>query len=166
MNESAEIIERLQLQRHPEGGWFREVYRSQDVIETHSLPQPYSSVHCFSTSIYFLLDKDNFSAFHRIRSDETWHFYLGSSLVIHCIFPDGTYAAIELGRDLQKGQVLQFTIPRNCWFAAKNLDGNTFSLVGCTVAPGFEYQDFELAKKEDLMSSYPQYEALIREFTR
>ena len=166
MNESAEIIERLQLQPHPEGGWFREVYRSQDTIGKDSLPQRYLSSHCFGTSIYFLLDKDDFSAFHRILSDETWHFYLGSPVRIHCISPEGIYLAVELGRDLRQGQVLQFTIPRNCWFAAQNLDGNTFSLVGCTVAPGFEFADFELGNIEQLSRSFPQHKALIRKFTR
>ena len=166
MSESADIIEHLNLQRHPEGGWFSEAYRSQDIIESESLPEGYSSAHCFGTSIYFLLDKADFSAFHRIRSDETWHFYLGSAIVIHCISPDGTYSPVELGRDIRKGQVLQYTIPRNCWFAAGNLDKNTFSLVGCTVAPGFDYSDFELGKKESLINSFPQHQALIREFTR
>ncbi len=166
MNNSSDVINQLKLQAHPEGGWFCEVYRSQDIFETDCLPEHYSSAHCFSTSIYFLLDKNDFSAFHRIRSDETWHFYLGSPVVIHCIFADASYTSVELGRNLTEGQVLQYTISRNCWFAARNLDESTFSLVGCTVAPGFEFSDFELGNCEDLISLFPQHAALVRQFTR
>jgi hypothetical protein len=164
-NESAVIIEKLDLLPHPEGGWYSEVYRSDDILQTHSLPERYKTPHCFSTSIYFLLESDDFSAFHRISSDETWHFYLGSPLVIYCIFPDGSVSHILMGNNLNEGQLLQFTIKRNCWFAAKIKDINSFTLVGCTVSPGFEFPDFELADRQNLLKMFPQNAALMSDLT-
>jgi predicted cupin superfamily sugar epimerase len=165
-NDADSIIEHLGLVRHPEGGWFSEVYRSEEKILAEHLPVRYKSAHCFSTSIYFLLQNDDFSAFHRIASDETWHFYLGSPIIISCIFPDGSTSEILLGNKLFEGHLLQFTIPRNCWFAARNQDSNSFSLVGCTVSPGFEFSDFELANRQNLTETYPNHVALINGLTR
>ena len=165
-NESAIIIGQLQLLPHPEGGWYREMYRSDELIPLSSLPGRYNSQHCFSTSVYFLLEKDDFSAFHRITSDETWHFYMGSPVIIYCIFADGSATQVVLGNNLAKGQLLQYTIIRNCWFAAKNQEDNPFSLVGCTVSPGFEFTDFELGQRKTLVDLYPQYHNIISELSR
>jgi predicted cupin superfamily sugar epimerase len=165
-NDAHHIIEQLGLERHPEGGWFKEVYRSEEKIQAGHLPERFESSHCFSTSIYFLLENNGFSAFHRIKSDETWHFYLGSPIVIFCILGDGSISEIVLGNNLGDGHHLQYTIPYNCWFAAKNLLPNSFSLVGCTVAPGFDFSDFELAQRAQLTNLYPQHSALIAAFTR
>jgi hypothetical protein len=165
-DEAAAIISQLQLLPHPEGGWFREMYRSEDVLEPGSLPDRYKAPHCYSTSIYFLLESADFSAFHRITSDETWHFYLGSPVVIYCIHPDGKTSEVVMGNDLSTGHCLQFTIPRNCWFAARNQENDAFSLVGCTVAPGFEFSDFELARRNSLIDLFPQHAALISDLTR
>ena len=166
MNDASSIISQLELLPHPEGGWYREVYRSEDVIPADSLPARYKSPHCFSTSIYFLLESHNFSAFHRISSDETWHFYLGSPVVICIISPEGDLAQVTMGNNLSEGQCLQYTIPRNCWFAAKVVDKNSFTLVGCTVAPGFEFADFELASRKQLIDLYPVHTDLISGLTR
>jgi predicted cupin superfamily sugar epimerase len=166
MNDAASIINSLELLPHPEGGWYREVYRSDDVIPVDSLPDRYKSQHCFSTSIYFLLESHNFSAFHRISSDETWHFYLGSPVVIYIISNEGEVAQITVGNNLSEGQYLQFTIPRDSWFAARVQDINSFTLVGCTVAPGFEFADFELASKKQLIDLYPVHTDLISGLTR
>jgi len=166
MIDSASVIKQLNLTRHPEGGWFREEYRSEEQIHAEHLPERYNSAHCFSTSIYFLLENDDFSAFHRISSDETWHFYLGSPIIVFCIFPDGSTSEILLGNNLPEGHLFQFTIPRNCWFAAKNRDANSFSLVGCTVSPGFEFSDFELANRQSLTQMYPLHADLINALTR
>ena len=155
MNDATKWIEHLKLEHHPEGGWYHEVYRSDETIEVQALPGRYHSPHCFSTSIYFLLDTKDFSAFHRISSDETWHFYLGSPVIIYILFPEGNILTIDLGNCLAEGQVLQYTIPRNCWFAAQNQDDNEFSLLGCTVAPGFEFQDFELGRRQSLLELFP-----------
>jgi len=164
-NESADIIERLDLLPHPEGGWYREVYRSDEQIQHDALPDRYLSSHCFSTSIYFLLEKNDFSAFHRISSDETWHFYLGSPIFIYCLFPDGAATETILGNNLIMGQQLQFTIQRNCWFAAKITGESDFSLVGCTVSPGFEFSDFELGIRANLLAAFPKHNTIIEEFT-
>lgn len=165
-SESASIIDQLKLQPHPEGGWYREAYRSGEILEVSSLPGRYTSPHCYSTSIYFMLEKGDFSAFHRLSSDETWHFYLGGPVVLYCIFPDGTTNEVAIGNNLDQGQLLQYTIRRNCWFAAKNQGNALFSLVGCTVAPGFEFADFELAQRKNLTDLYPQHAILISELTR
>lgn len=165
-NESGIIIEQLNLLPHPEGGWYREVYRSGEIIPLDALPKRYNSVHNFSTSIYFLLEKDDFSAFHRISSDETWHFYFGSPIFIFCLSPNGYESRVVLGANLTDGQILQFTIKRNCWFAAINLDEQPFSLVGCTVSPGFEFEDFELGKLQRLIEEFPESTEIITKLTR
>ena len=166
MINAKQIIEHLQLLPHPEGGWYREVYRSDEILQADSLPQRYNSPHHFSTSIYFLLEKEDFSAFHRISSDETWHFYKGSPVQIYILSHDGEITEILLGNNLMDGQLFQYTIQRDCWFAAKIVDSTGFSLVGCTVAPGFEFPDFELAQRQNLCGMFPQHASIIEEFTR
>ena len=166
INTAAAIIDRLKLTSHPEGGFYREVYRSDELLASESLPERYKEAHYISTSIYFLLESNDFSAFHRIRSDETWHFYLGSPVTIYILFPDGNLEEVNMGNNLIENQVLQYTISRNCWFAAKVTAGNSFALVGCTVSPGFEFSDFELAVRDKLIESFPDYKQLISELTR
>ncbi len=166
INKAAAIINRLQLKSHPEGGWYREVYRSDEIMPANSLPERYLEPHCINTSIYFLLESGDFSAFHRIRSDETWHFYLGSPVIIYIIFPDGKYKEVVLGNNLIDNQQLQYTILRGCWFAAKVQDEDSFALVGCTVSPGFEFADFELGERGKLIAQFPKYTQLISRLTR
>ena len=166
INEAPAIIDHLNLSRHPEGGWYREVYRSDEILPAGSLPERYNEPHSINTSIYFLLESGDFSAFHRIRSDETWHFYLGSPVIIYIIFPDGKYREVVMGNNLIDNQELQYTILRGCWFAAKVQDEDSFALVGCTVSPGFEFSDFELAERKQLISLFPDYEQLILSLTR
>jgi len=164
--EAAEIIEHLQLQPHPEGGWYREVYRSDEILPGAALPLRYKEPHAFSTSIYFMLEKGDFSAFHRISSDETWHFYMGSPLAIYIINQDSDFTRVILGNDFIQGQVLQYTVKRNCWFAADISNNGIYALVGCTVSPGFEFSDFELGQLEQLMAIYPMHSAFLRKYTR
>ncbi|MCF8379438.1 MAG: cupin domain-containing protein [Bacteroidales bacterium] len=154
-------IKQLDLQPHPEGGHFKEVYRSGEFVQKKGLPARYSSFRAFSTSIYFLLRGSEYSAFHRLKSDETWHFYEGTTLLIFIILPDGKMATIGLGRNPDKKEVLQFTIPKGAWFAARTELKNSYSLLGCTVAPGFDFDDFEMGKKENLMRKFPQHKNLI-----
>jgi len=158
-------VDKLKLYKHPEGGYFREVYRSAEVIHKKSLPDRYSGFRNFSTSIYFLLESHDFSAFHRLKSDETWHFYAGSPLTLFIIRPDGKLFEIILGPDPEKGQALQFVVGKNYWFAAKVTQKNSYSLVGCTVAPGFDFDDFELGRKQELVKRFPQHSALIQNLT-
>ena len=155
-----EIVERLGLQEHPEGGFYKETYRSNQTIETDK--NVYRNI---STAIYFLLENENKSLFHRIKSDELWFFHQGEALEIVFI-KEGVLNTIILGNNLGNGEVVQATIPANTWFASrvKNLKG--YSLVSCTVAPGFDFADFELAKREDLINEFPNLKETIEKFTK
>lgn len=159
------LINQLGLARHPEGGWFSETYRAAEQVSGAALPQRYNGARSFCTSIYFLLEQEDFSALHRIKSDELWHFHTGCALLIHVILPDGSYQGLHLGPDLEAGERFQAVVPAGSWFGAE-LKGEGFGLVGCTVAPGFEFSDFELAERDGLMSRYPQYAGLIGRMTR
>ncbi len=158
-------IEKLRLEPHPEGGYFRQTYKSSLVIEKASLPC-FAGSRAAASAIYFLLEGENFSAFHRLRSDEMWHFYAGSTLVVHVIDPAGAYWSILLGSDPEAGQVFQAVVPAGCWFASHVADWKSWALVGCTVAPGFEFEDFQMAKREELVREFPQRRELIRRLTR
>jgi len=158
-------IEKLCLQKHPEGGYYKEIYRSDETIPHLSLPSRFESDRCFSTSIYFLLENDNFSAFHRIKSEEIWHFYKGTSITLYIITEDGLLTLIRLGDNPDNDEHLQIVVPRNAWFAAQLNSRCSYSLVGCTVAPGFDFIDFELAEYAKLSKQYPQYETIIKKFT-
>ncbi len=141
---ASQWIELLHLQPHPEGGHFRESYRSTEWIRKQDLPERFSGDRSFSTAIYFLLERDEFSALHRIKQDEVWHFYDGSSLTIHIIETAGTYSTIRLGRRIDFGETPQAVVPAGYWFGATVTDQTGFALVACTVAPGFDFADFEL----------------------
>ncbi len=146
-----EIVQLLGLEPHPEGGFYKEVYRSDGFIEQSCLPDNFQGKGNFATSIYYLLEKGDFSAFHRIKSDETWHYYLGGSVLIHIIAENATF---------------QLVIPKGTWFAAEPATDTEFTLSGCTVAPGFDFADFELADKIKLVEQFPQHQHLIRRLCR
>jgi len=161
-----EIIRSLNLTKHPEGGYYREIYRSNEFIPVEVLEnrkntkKPYRNI---STSIYYLLVNSDVSLFHRIKSDEIWHFYQGSPLLLHILDEEKQeYRNITLGKDL----IFQVVVPKNVWFSAEILDKSSYSLIGCTVSPGFEFEDFEIAKSQDLISKFPQWENLIKKFTK
>lgn len=158
-------IRHLNLLKHPEGGYFREVYRSDEFVQKKGLPVRYSSFRSFSTSIYFLLKSNQFSAFHRIKSDETWHFYEGSPLVIYIILQNGKLISVNLGQNPENKEIFQFTIPKGSWFAAHPVYADTFSLIGCTVAPGFDFDDFEMGKKSELLLKFPKHASIINQFS-
>lgn len=159
-------IKKLGLQKHPEGGWFKEIYRSDETIKNEHLPERYSGSRHHSTSIYFLLTSDTFSAFHRIKSDELWHFYDGTPVTVYTIDENRNYSEIILGNDQEKGEVFQCVIPRGVWFGAKVNDPDSFCLVGCTVAPGFHFDDFELGNRGELIKIFPNHTELINQLTR
>jgi predicted cupin superfamily sugar epimerase len=159
-------IDHLGLSPHPEGGHYRVTYKSELTIVRSALPSRYQGDRSASTAIYFLLDGGDFSAFHRIASDEVWHFYAGSSLVVYVIDPDGVYSELHLGNDSDEGEVFQAVVEAGSWFASRLKDAAGFALVGCTVAPGFDFADFELAVRSQLIRTYPAYERLIEELTR
>lgn len=158
------LINQYKLAPHPEGGYFKETYRSTENIPHEALPEKFDGPRSFSTAIYFLLLKDLFSAFHRIKSDECWHFYEGDSLHVHVLHLNGEYELIKLGRDSANGEVYQAIVPAGAWFASESK--GEYSFVGCTVSPGFDFNDFELAKEANLTEKYPIYTALIKRLCR
>jgi len=159
-------IERLRLEAHPEGGYFRQTYVSEVVIGREVLPAGFAGARAAATAIYFLLEGENFSAFHRLRSDELWHFYAGASLAVHVIDGDGRSSEIRLGSDVGAGEVFQAVVKAGRWFASEVRDRKSWALVGCTVAPGFDFEDFEMAKRAELVRQYPEHRDLIERLTR
>lgn len=166
MKEVKKIIEYLQLKPHPEGGYFKETYRSNGVISKANLSTKFSGDRNYCTGIYFLLPSDTFSAFHRINQDEIWHFYKGTTLILHVISPEGDYSKIKIGNTITDNEVLQFVVPATHWFAAEVLSKNSYALVGCTVSPGFDFRDFEMPEREKLLSLFPQHSKIITKLTR
>ncbi|EKD26707.1 MAG: hypothetical protein ACD_79C01052G0002 [uncultured bacterium] len=152
------LIKKLALKPHPEGGYFKETYRSGNMFNT-SWGKRNSS-----TAIYYMLIGNDFSCFHRIKSDELWHHYYGCGIIIHEIKKDGKYEKHKLG--IEKGFVPQIIIEAKAWFAAELNNKKSFSLAGCTVSPGFDFRDFEISEKENLLSAYPEYKKIIKRFTR
>jgi predicted cupin superfamily sugar epimerase len=163
---AAQWLVGLQLRRHPEGGYYRETYRSSEAIAAAGLPPRFGGDRALSTAIYFLLEGDDFSALHRIKQDEVWHFYDGTALAVHVIDPSGCHSTIRLGRNLDSGEVPQAVVKAGCYFGASVCDPRSYALVGCTVAPGFDFADFELPGREELCRLYPQHEPLINRLTR
>lgn len=159
-------VKRLGLEPHPEGGYYRQTYRSEITIARQALPAGFGGDRAASTAIYFLLAGKNFSAFHRLRSDEVWHFYAGSPLLVHVIDLSGKHSTLFLGSVLDVGQTLQAVVPAGCWFASHVWDWKSYTLVGCTVAPGFDFEDFEMGKREALARQYPQHREIIQRLTR
>ena len=159
-------IEQYQLQPHPEGGWFVETYRSAERIPASALPDRFVGTRVFGTAIYFLLEGHHFSALHRIQSDEIWHFYAGNPLNIIVLDETGTLQTIRLGPNAAAGEVFQAVVPAGRWFGAKPAMSEGYALVGCTVAPGFEFADFELADRAVLLAQFPQHQTAIERLTR
>jgi uncharacterized protein len=166
MISAATLIETYALLPHPEGGYFAETYRSNEIIRTQHLPGRFGGDRSVSTAIYFLMEQGNFSAFHKIKSDECWHFYAGQTLLIHVIDHSGKLSTTKLGRDILNGEVFQYIVPAGYWFASEPAPDSVFSFAGCTVAPGFSFEDFELAEAEKLCEIYPQHKNLIKRLCR
>jgi len=164
--QASKLISALQLKPLPgEGGWYRETYRSPERIAAGALPPRYGSDRPFCTAICYLLTPDTVSAMHRVKSDEIFHFHLGDPVTMLHLYPDGTAATVTLGPDISAGQQLQVVVPRDVWQGAFVNDGGRFALMGCTVAPGFEFDDFELGRRSDLISRFPRHAALIERLT-
>jgi len=158
-----QYIKQLDLKKHPEGGYFKEVYRSGEIILPEHLPNRYKKFRNFSTSIYFLLEGKQFSSFHRLQSDELWHFYDGSSVIVYIIDKKGNLSVKKLGKG--KDCNFQLTILMGNWFAAEVENKKSFSLFGCTVSPGFEFNDFEPGKRNSLIKDFPQHGTLVKRLT-
>ena len=159
-----QYIKQLQLEKHPEGGYFKEVYRSGELILPEHLPARYKSSRNYSTSIYFLLEEKQFSAFHLLQSDELWHFYDGCPVIIYIINQGGKLTIKKLGK--KKDCELQLTIEKQNWFAAEVEDKKSFSLFGCTVSPGFEFEDFKMGRRDELIKNFPLHSDLIKRLTK
>jgi uncharacterized protein len=159
--DSAYWISKLNLQKHPEGGYFVESYKSEELV---NFPK-YGTRHV-CTGIYYLLTGDDFSSFHIMKSDELWHFYAGSSLTLYIIEPNGRLNEVILGHNIDNGNTFQAAVKAGCWFAAALDNHNSYSLVGCTVSPGFDYQDWKLGDMKKLTSLYPQHKSVIEKYTR
>lgn len=160
-------INRLSLTPHPEGGYFREVHRSSEVLPREGLPPRFAGPRNFVTSIYYLLEGEDFSSFHRIQSDELWHFYAGpSSLEVHILAEGGDLEKLLIGPDPDLGESFIGVVPARNWFAARCTDTSGFALAGCTVAPGFDFQDFEMADRDTLLKEFPNHAGVITALTR
>jgi uncharacterized protein len=161
MTTAQQLIDFLKLQPHPkEGGFFRETYRSADRLT--SLPTRYPSGRCAGTAIYYLLTLNTFSALHLLQSDEIFHFYLGSPVRMLQLHPDGHGEEVVLGPNVLAGQRLQVVVPHGVWQGSLLEPGGEFALLGCTVAPGFEYADYVHGKRKELVARFPVFEHQIR----
>lgn len=158
------LIRLLGLTPHPEGGHYRELYRSAEEHPAAALPARYGGARAYGTGIYYLLRAGERSRLHRIKSDELWHHYAGGPVVLHLLHGDGGYQRAVLGPP-PRGDGWQIVVPHGVWFAAEVLDDAGYALVGCTVAPGFDYADFELADGAALRAQHPQHGALIERLT-
>jgi predicted cupin superfamily sugar epimerase len=159
------IAQTLKMTPHPEGGYYAETYRSDESLSAESLPARYGSPRPFSTAICYLLAPGDIARIHRIKSDEIFHFYAGSPVELLILLPGGTGRVEILGNDVENGQRPQIVIPMNAWQGGRVRDGG-WALMGTTVAPGFEYTDWELAARADLLKSYPGYAGIIAKLTR
>lgn len=166
MSDAQTWIDRLNLDEHPEGGYYRETYRARESIPETALPPRFDGERHVAALIYFLLPSDSFSAFHRIQQDEIWHFYAGDPVVLHQINQEGMYRSRTLSRHVADGHALHTVVPAGTWFGATVSTEEGFTLVGCTTAPAFDFADFELADRDALVEEYPQYRSIIRRLTR
>src|SRR5262245_28578398 len=161
-----DVIRLLQLQPHPrEGGYFRETYRAAEAIANEALAERYAGSRSHGTAIYYLLTPTTFSALHRLASDEIFHFYAGDPVRMLQLFPDGSGKTIVLGSDLARGHVPQLVVPRVVWQGSTLEPGGAYALMGCTVAPGFEYADYETGRRDELLAKFPEFAEWIRRLT-
>jgi predicted cupin superfamily sugar epimerase len=162
-----EIISLLRLKPHPvEGGYFVETYRSDEEISEECLPVRYGGARSLGTAIYYLLTPDSFSAIHRLRTDEVFHHYIGDPVEMLQLLPDGSGAVFTLGPDLQGGMRPQVVVSAGVWQGARLRTGGMFALMGTTVSPGFDFDDYEVGHRESLLASYPQFKDLLEALVR
>ncbi len=158
-------IKKLDLTAHPEGGYFRETFRGAGSIKTENLPRDYSGPRNTYSVIYFLLKSGQISHLHRLKSDEIWDFYAGSPVTLYGIDTQGKAFEKKLGANPGNGESLQHRVPAGCWFGAAVDHPDSFTLVGCFVAPGFDFQDFEMADRGVLLEKHPQHREMIVRLT-
>ncbi|MGL5821209.1 MAG: cupin domain-containing protein [Sarcina sp.] len=165
MEKTAEyFIETLNMIAHPEGGFYKPSFESEEKITANDLATKFEDKRILWTSIYFLLRDGEVSNFHRLKSDEMWYYHAGNSLTIYMISPDGILTTKQLGLDIKNGESPQVLVPKNYIFgSAMNNEG--FSLVGCMVSPGFEFRDFELFERKTLLALYTAHKEIIEKLT-
>lgn len=163
MKSAEQWIEELFLEPHPEGGYFRESYRSPMMLEREAIGDCFQGERSVSTAIYYLLKAGQRSKLHRIASDEMWHHYAGGNLRIFVLSPEGETAVLRLGTE-GEGARPQQVVPAGYWFGAAPEDGVEYTLAGCTVAPGFDFKDFEMAEPESIARDYPGLSGQLREW--
>lgn len=156
------FISKLNLEAHIEGGYFKELYRNKDIMNSDVLTESYDGERCLSTTIYYLLKSGQVSKFHKLKSDEIWFYHYGSPFIIHMIDFNGKLSSVKLGLDIENGEVPQLIVPANVIFGAEVSEEDSFGLVSCMVSPGFEYQDFEIYSSEQLREQYPKHKEIIR----
>jgi len=156
--EAARLVKKLGLEKHPEGGYFKQTYRSDTIVNVEG----YNGPRKISTAVDYMLVGGQFSAFHRIKSEEIWHYYAGGSIMLHAIDKDGKLSKIKIGR----GGTLQVVMKAGTWLAASLNNKKSYCLLGCTVSPGFDYRDWELRKRDQLARTYPRHRALIERYTK
>jgi predicted cupin superfamily sugar epimerase len=159
-------IQALQLQTHIEGGSYTRTYCADLIIPQNDLTSSFHGPRPVATAIYFLLQQNQFSALHRIASDELWHFYYGDPLIIYEIRPDGRLTEHLLGNNPMNGEHFQCAVKAGSWFGSNLKSGGEYALVGCTVSPGFDFAEFDLAEKDKLLALYPQHISIIKALTR
>lgn len=159
-------IRKLGLTEHPEGGYFAPAYRSRELLDKGCLPERFPGARAVVSSIHYLLVKGQFSAFHRIKSVEFWQFCTGSPLILHVLDKEGNLAEVRLGGNPEQGELFQRVVEPGCWFGAEVSGPDGYSLVNCIVAPGFDFEDFELARREELVSLHPRHRMAIERLTR
>jgi hypothetical protein len=156
----------LNLSPHIEGGFFKETYRSDETVSAKELPERYSGGRFFGAAIYYMITSGTFSAMHRLKSDEIFHFYLGDPVEMLQLFPDGTGKTVIIGSDLLNGMRPQVTVQRGVWQGLRLQKGGNYALMGTTVSPGFDYSDFEKGFRKNLLQEYPDFKELILALTR
>lgn len=159
-------IKSLELQKHPEGGYFKETYRNKNIWGKHSDNKLSGEERNLATSIYYLLDYTDVSCFHKLESDELWYFHDGSSLTLPMFMPDGSYQEAVLGKNIEGGHSMQIIIPAGTIFGAYVNQPGTFVLMGCMVTPGFDFKDFTLIQRDQLLRKFPDKRELIIKLTK
>ena len=152
-----EIINQLEMKPHPEGGFYKETYRSEELC--------LNGTRNLKTVIYFLLRSEDVSHFHRIKSDEMWYYHAGSPLIVHSIDDQGIYKEQKVGINFSEGEIPQYLVPKNTIFGSTVLEKDSYSLVSCSVSPGFDFEDFELFKQADLLEQFPLHHKIISKLT-
>jgi hypothetical protein len=164
-----ELIQHFKMEKIPaEGPWFTVTYRSEDLLDAKNLPARYQGSRVAGTAIYAVQTKEDFSAMHKLATDEIWHFYGGDPLEMLLLYPDGHGQIVVIGSDVVKGQHPQFVVPRDVWQGSRPVgaEPESYSFFGNTLAPGFEFDDFEMGYRDELQESYPEFSSHIARLTR